>query len=73
MGTNTVIIASEDFSTIRHLTVGERVPTHGFSSCKIVPRTGEELMVAIKSEEIEGRVATTMMAFTIGVEVIMEE
>ena len=31
------------------------------------------LMVAIKSEEIEGRVATTMMAFTIGEEVIMEE
>ena len=44
------------------------MPTHGFSSCKIVPRTGEELMVAIKSEEIEGRVA-----FTIGEEVIMEE
>ena len=35
--------------------------------------TGEELMVAIKSEEIEGMVATTMMAFTIGEEVIMEE
>ena len=49
------------------------MPTHGFSSCKVVPRTGEELMVAIKSEEIEGRVATTMMAFTIGEEVIMEE
>ena len=31
------------------------------------------LMVAIKSEEIEGRVATYMMAFTIGGEVIMEE
>ena len=49
------------------------MPTHGFSSCKIVPRTREELMVAIKSEEIEGRVATTMMAFTIGEEFIMEE
>ena len=73
MRTNTFIIASEDFSTIRHLTVGERLPTHGISSCKIVPRTGEELMVAIKSEEIEGMVATTMMAFTIGEEVIMEE
>lgn len=73
MGTNTFIIASEDFSTIRHLTVGERVSTHGISSCKIVLGTGDELMVAIKSEEIEGRVATRMMAFTIGEEVIMEE
>ena len=73
MGTNTVIIASEDFSSIRHLTVGERVPTHGFTSCQFVPGTGDELMLAIKSEEIEGRVATTMMAFTIGEEVIMEE
>ena len=41
MGINTVIIASEDFSTIRHLTVGERVPTHGISSCKIVLGTGD--------------------------------
>ena len=73
MGTNTMIIASEDFSSIRHLTVGERVPTHGFSSCKFVPGTEDELMVALKSEEIEGRVATYMMAFTIGGEVIMEE
>jgi len=73
MGTNTMIIASEDFSRIRHLTVGERVPTHGFSSCKFVPGTEDELMVALKSEEIEGRVATYMMAFTIGGEVIMEE
>ena len=73
MGTNTVIIASEDFSSIRHLTVGERVPTHGFSSCKFVPGTEDELMVALKSEEIEGRVATYMMAFNIQGEVIMEE
>ena len=35
MGTNTMIIASDDFTHIRHLTVGERVPTHGFSSCKL--------------------------------------
>ena len=73
MGTNTMIIASEDFSRIRHLTVGERVPTHGFSSCKFVPGTEDQVMVALKSEEIEGRVATYMMAFTIGGEVIMEE
>ena len=73
MGTNTMIIASEDFSRIRHLTVGERVPTHWFSSCKFVLWTEDQLLVALKSEEIEGRVATYMMAFTIGGEVIMEE
>ena len=71
MRTNTFIIASEDFSTIRHLTVGERVPTHGISSCKIVLGTGD----AHGGNKVrgEGMVATTMMAFTIGEEVIMEE
>ena len=73
MGINTVIIASEDFSSIRQLSVGERVPSHGFSSCKFVPGTDDELMVALKSEEVEGRVATYIMAFTIGGEVVMAE
>ena len=73
MGANTLIIASEDFSSIRQLSVGERVPSHGFSSCKFVPGTDDELMVALKSEEVEGRVATYIMAFTTGGEVVMAE
>ena len=72
MRTNTFIIASEDFSTIRHLTVGERCPLMGSAAARLSWGLGT-LMVAIKSEEIEGMVATTMMAFTIGEEVIMEE
>ena len=53
--------------------VGERIPTHGFSSCKFIPGTNDELIVATKSEEIEGTVASYVMVFNIHGEVIMQE
>ena len=51
---------------------GSGCPLMGSAAARLSWGLGT-LMVAIKSEEIEGRVATTMMAFTIGEEVIMEE
>ena len=54
--------------------VGERIPTHGFSSCKFIPGTNDELIVATKSEEIDERpVASYIMVFSIKGEVLMEE
>ena len=53
--------------------VGERIPTHGFSSCKFIPGTNDELIVATKSEEIDERpVASYIMVFSIKGEVLME-
>ncbi|ELK38016.1 Soluble calcium-activated nucleotidase 1 [Myotis davidii] len=45
--------------------VGEVVPTHGFSSFKFVPNTDDQVIVALKSEEDGGKVATYIMAFTL--------
>ena len=73
MGTNTMIIADEDFADIKTVTVGKKIPTHGFSSCKFVPNTQDNLIIALKSEEIEGKVATYVMVFSIDGEVIMDE
>ena len=54
--------------------VVERIPTHGFSSCKFIPGTNDELIVATKSEEIDERpVASYIMVFSIKGEVLMEE
>ena len=73
MGSNIIIIAEENFSSLRTVTVGERVPTHGFSSCKFIPGTEDQLMVALKSEEIEGKVATYFMVFNMEGKVLYQE
>lgn len=73
MGSNVIIIADENFSRLRTVRVGERVPTHGFSSCKFIPGTEDQLMVALKSEEIEGKVATYMMVFNMEGKVLFQE
>ena len=73
MGTNTMIITDQHFSNIRSVTVGQRIPTHGFSSCKFIPGTQDNLIIALKSEEIEGSVATYLMVFNMDGQVIYDE
>ena len=53
--------------------VGDIVPTHGFSSFKWIPGTDDQLIIALKSEEFEGKTATYMMVFDINGNVIMPE
>ena len=52
-GSNTVILASEDFSEIevRHITT--LTPTRGFSEFKFLPGSNDNIIVALKSEENE--------------------
>ncbi|KAK1330766.1 hypothetical protein QTO34_008704 [Cnephaeus nilssonii] len=64
-GTNLLLSAGPDFGAISVRRVGEVVPTHGFSSFKFVPNTDDQVIVALKSEEDGGRVATYIMAFTL--------
>ncbi|CAN0008002.1 unnamed protein product [Discosporangium mesarthrocarpum] len=58
---------------VRH--AGEIVPTHGFSTFKFVPGTGDQVIAALKSEESEekGTQETFMTVFTLDGEVLMEE
>ena len=53
MGTNMLLIADENFGSVEVKHIGTRIPTHGFSTAKFVPGTNDEVMVAIKSEEVE--------------------
>lgn len=64
-GTNLLLSASADFGAIAVRRVGDVVPTHGFSSFKFVPNTDDQVIVALKSEEDGGKVATYIMAFTL--------
>lgn len=46
-----MILASEDFSDVTLLNVGEVVPERGFSSFKFIPGTQDRAVLAIKSVE----------------------
>jgi len=65
MGTNLLILADETFTDISVSTVGPLLPTHGFSSFKFVPDTKDTVIVALKSEEFEGKVATYLTVFNV--------
>ncbi|XP_029949314.1 soluble calcium-activated nucleotidase 1b [Salarias fasciatus] len=71
--TNLVLSCPPDFGyiTVRH--VGPFNPTHGFSSFKFVPDTDDQIIVALKSEEDAGRIATYIIAFTLDGRVLMPE
>lgn len=64
-GTNLLLSAAQDFSDVSISRVGDVVPTHGFSSFKFIPNTDDQILVALKSEEDGGQIATYIMAFTL--------
>lgn len=65
-GTNMLLESDADFRYVNLRTVGDlETPSHGFSTFKFVPQTGDRVIVALKSEELEGKVATYVMVFTV--------
>ncbi|XP_027138774.1 soluble calcium-activated nucleotidase 1b isoform X1 [Larimichthys crocea] len=71
--TNLLLSCPADFSYISVQHVGPLNPTHGFSSFKFVPDTDDQIILALKSEEDAGRIATYMIAFTLDGRVLMPE
>lgn len=72
-GTNLVLSCSPDFSDIVPSQVGMLNPTHGFSSFKFIPNTDDQIIVALKSEEDAGKIATYIMAFTLDGRILLPE
>lgn len=72
-GTNLVLSCSPDFKDITVSQVGELNPTHGFSSFKFVPNTDDQIILALKSEEDAGKIATYIMAFTLDGRILLPE
>ena len=73
-GTNVLISADKNFENIQYIYVGHIEPTHGFSSFKFVPDTEDNVIVALKSKEVEGDIGTYVMVFETDTgKVLMEE
>ncbi|OWA54858.1 Soluble calcium-activated nucleotidase 1 [Hypsibius exemplaris] len=73
MGANHMLIANEDFSALEDVLVGDVTPTHGFSSFKFLPDSGDDIIVALKSEEDDGNVSTYILAFDIKGKILLPE
>ena len=71
--TNLLLTADSEFNDLSLSRVGDLSATHGFSSFKFVPGTGDEVIVALKSEEDAGRIASYITVFTRSGEVLLEE
>ncbi|KAF7667975.1 hypothetical protein LDENG_00038550 [Lucifuga dentata] len=71
--TNLVLSCSPDFKDIVVSRVGPFNPTHGFSSFKFVPNTDDQIILALKSEEDAGKIATYIMAFTLDGRILLPE
>ncbi|KAM4585490.1 soluble calcium-activated nucleotidase 1b isoform 2-T3 [Odontesthes bonariensis] len=71
--TNLLLSTPADFSYINAQRVGPLDPTHGFSSFKFIPDTDDQIILALKSEEDAGRIATYIIAFTLDGRVLMPE
>jgi soluble calcium-activated nucleotidase 1 len=72
-GSNKVIKVNEAFNKVTMSEAGEIIKTHGFSSFKYIPWRENEI-VALKSEEYKGDIATYILVFDVTTgEVLMDE
>ncbi|XP_029365233.1 soluble calcium-activated nucleotidase 1 isoform X2 [Echeneis naucrates] len=72
-GSNIVLSCPPDFKNIIVSRVGPLNLTHGFSSFKFVPNTNDQIILALKSEEDAGKIATYIMAFTLDGRILLPE
>ncbi|XP_060797005.1 soluble calcium-activated nucleotidase 1b isoform X1 [Neoarius graeffei] len=71
--TNLLLTCTADFSHISVSRVGRLLPTHGFSAFRFVPNTHDHVILALKSEEDAGKIATYITAFTLEGRVLLPE
>ncbi|XP_065115302.1 soluble calcium-activated nucleotidase 1b isoform X1 [Paramisgurnus dabryanus] len=72
-GTNLMLRSSSDFNQISVSRVGPLNLTLGFSSFKFIPDTDDQIIVALKSEEDAGHIATYITAFTLDGRVLLAD
>jgi len=71
-GSNVVISTNEHFQDIKVTHLGEKIPTHGFSSFAFVPYREDEV-VALKTEEVGDTIATYITVFNLDGTILLEE
>uniref|UniRef100_A0A182RSD7 Apyrase n=1 Tax=Anopheles funestus TaxID=62324 RepID=A0A182RSD7_ANOFN len=75
MGCNFLISSDETFQSIRAIELKRNVvpSTHGYSSFKFLPTSNDEIIVALSTEELNGKTSSFISAFTIEGEQLMVE
>ncbi|XP_050069982.1 apyrase [Anopheles maculipalpis] len=75
MGCNFLISSDETFQGVRAIELKRNdVPsTHGYSSFKFLPTSNDEIIVALSTEELNGKTSSFISAFTIEGEPLMVE
>lgn len=71
--TNILLKISPCFSMIEVSHVGKLHLTHGFSSFKFIPGTQDQLIVALKTEEDQGKIASYIIVFNLKGDILMDE
>ncbi|PIO54760.1 Apyrase [Teladorsagia circumcincta] len=74
-GTNLMIIGDSTLSSFTVVHVGELThPARGFSAFQFIPGTNDRLIIALKSEEKDGKpVASYVTVFDINGEVLLQD
>ncbi|XP_043107787.1 soluble calcium-activated nucleotidase 1b isoform X2 [Puntigrus tetrazona] len=72
-GTNLILSCSPDFAQISVSRIGPLKPTLGFSSFRFVPDTDDQIVLALKSEEDAGHIASYITAFTLDGRVLLPD
>lgn len=72
-GCNYLLIADESFSNVKAIKIGELRPTRGFSSFKFVPDTHDSIIIALKTEELNGMTSTYVTVFDINGNVLHDD
>lgn len=68
-----MFIANEGFTDIEVTHIGELSKTRGFSSFKFIPETNDQVIVALKSEEVAGKIASYLTVFKIDGKILLRE
>lgn len=72
MGCNVLITADENFHRIEQVKLANYKSTQGFSSFKFIPGSDDGVIVALQTEEIDGKTATYVTAFTIDGKILLD-
>jgi soluble calcium-activated nucleotidase 1 len=71
-GTNFILSTDEDFGDVTVMRLGEVNPSHGFSAFQFVPYRENEV-IALRTQEYKGTIASYIMAFDLDGNMLMEE
>jgi len=72
-GCNYLITADELFTKVETIKVGEHQPTRGYSSFKFLPNSHDSIIIALKTEELNGVTATYLSVFDVSGNVLMPD